>query len=113
MQRGVLIVLVLLGASAIVLPWRFGIAWLTAPALVLGLLGLSGVMRAYDSDAGEPEVDPLLAEHGVKLLALSGLLCIIGIIGGIRSCQAEGPATPSPDYVRERSRTPPAASELR
>ncbi len=113
MKRGVLVLLGLVGVSAVVLPWRFGVAWLVLPALVLGALALTGVMGAY-ADASEPKIDPLLAEHGVKLLAVSGLLCVIGIIGGIKSCQAmhevrpmdDLPAPQTTDYIRERARRP-------
>jgi hypothetical protein len=121
MKRGVLIVLVLAAVSAIVLPWRFGIVWLVAPALVVGLLGLSGLMGAYDEDADESDTDPALAEHGVKLLIVSALLCMVGIIGGIRSCEAASQVAPAPaesaepsfDPIRQRGRQPaPAPSDF-
>jgi hypothetical protein len=114
MKRWPIAILLLLGIAAIALPYRFGMFSLLAPALVLGALALTGVVRDYDEDGEEEGArDSLFSEHGVKLLVVAGTLCMVGIIGGMRSCNASndraslrnyaGQKDDSKDFIRQRA----------
>lgn len=115
MKRWPVVVLIVLGVASFALPYRFGMFWLMAPALVLGALALTGVVRDYSDDGEELAAQAsVLTEHGVKLLVVSGVLCMVSIIGGMRSCNAQpdraslrdyaGQSEGTKDFIRERAK---------
>jgi hypothetical protein len=110
MNKGLAALLAILALVTIVLPWRYGPVWVTAPGIVLALFALWGLMR---DDGDEARVDPFLRRHAVTLLVVAGFMSVLGIAGALRECAAkpmEDPGRePSRDYIRERAKTPASA----